>query len=76
MSCHLMDGITSLGEWCDGQDPSISLAYWLFSFIAIALFMSYTYSFDYDIMQLPNTGGIPSVLTNVTTQMGDYNDAL
>ena len=30
-----MNGITSLGEWCDGQDPSISLAYWSFSFIAM-----------------------------------------
>ena len=27
MSCHLINGITSLGEWCDGQDPSVSLAY-------------------------------------------------
>ena len=45
MCCHLINGITSLGEWCDGQDPSISLAYWSLSFIAIALLMSYTYSF-------------------------------
>ena len=52
------NGITSLGEWCYGQDPSVSLAYWSFSFIAIAFFMSYTYSFDYEIMQLPDTVGV------------------
>ena len=38
--------------------------------------MSYTYSFDYEIMQLPDTGGIPYVLSNITTQLGDYIDAL
>ena len=54
-------------EWRDGQDPSISLALWSLSFIAIAFLMAYTYSSDYDIMQLPNTGGTPSVLSNVTT---------
>ena len=54
-------------EWCDGQDPSVSLALWLFSFIAIAFFMTYTYSSDYEIMYLPNTGGTLSVLSNVTT---------
>ena len=29
------NGITSLGEWCDGQDPSISLAYWSFSLLLL-----------------------------------------
>ena len=38
-----------------------------FSFIAIPFFMTYTYSSDYEIMQLPNTGGTPCVLSNVTT---------
>ena len=38
--------------------------------------MSYTYSFDYEIMQLPNTGGTPCVLSDITTQLGDYKDAL
>ena len=38
--------------------------------------MAYTYSSDYEIMQLPDTGGIPCVLSNVTTQLGDYKDAL
>ena len=42
-----------------------------FSFIAIAFFMSYTYSFDYEIMQLPDTEGILYVLSNVTTYLGD-----
>ena len=37
------------------------------SFIATAFFMTYTYSFDYEIMQLPNTRGTLSVLSNVTT---------
>ena len=53
-------------EWCDGQDPSVSLALWSFSFIDIAFFMTYTYSSDYEIMQLPNTGGTLCVLSNVT----------
>ena len=44
MCCHLLNEITSLGEWCDGQDPSVSLELWSFSFIVIALFMTYTYS--------------------------------
>ena len=65
--CHLMNGITLVGELCDGQDPSVSLAKWSLSFIAIDFFMAYTYSFDYEIMQLPDTGGIPCVLSNVTT---------
>ena len=54
-------------EWRDGQDPSISLALWSLSFIAIAFFMTYTCSSDYEIMQLPNTEGTPYVLSNVTT---------
>ena len=37
--------------------------------------MTYTSS-DYVIMQLPNTGGTLSVLSNVTTYLGDYKDAL
>ena len=49
-------------EWCDGQDPSVSLALWSFKFIAIASFMTYTCSYDYEIMQLSNTGGTPCVL--------------
>ena len=36
-------------------------------FIAIAFFMTYTCSYEYEIMQLPNTGGTLSVLPNVTT---------
>ena len=38
--------------------------------------MTYTYSFDYEIMQLPDNGGIACVLSNITTQLGDYKDAL
>ena len=30
-----MNGITSLGEWCDGQDPSVSLALWSFSLLLL-----------------------------------------
>ena len=37
------------------------------SFIATAFFMTYTSSSNYEIMQLPNTGGILCVLPNVTT---------
>ena len=35
MCCHLTNGITSLGEWCDGQDPSVSLALWSFSLLLL-----------------------------------------
>ena len=45
---------------------SVSLALDLL-FTAIAFFMTYTCSYDYEIMQLPNTGGTLSVLSNVTT---------
>ena len=38
--------------------------------------MTYTYSFDYEIMQLPDTEGIPYVLSNVKRLLGDYEDAL
>ena len=38
--------------------------------------MTYTYSFNYEIMQLLNTGGTPCVLSNVTTYLDDYKDAL
>ena len=36
-------------------------------FTAIAFFMTYTCSYDYEIMQLPNTGVTLCVLPNVTT---------
>ena len=62
------EGITSLGEWCDWLDPSISLALWSFSFIAIAFLMSYTYSFDYVIMQLLNTGAEENLVCYQTSQ--------
>ena len=45
------------------------------SVFSIAFFMSKTYSFDYEIMELPDTGGIPYVLTNVTMKLGDHKDA-
>src|SRR5215216_159502 len=61
---------------CDGHDPSVSLAYRSFSFIATAFVMSNTCSSDYEIMQLPDIGGMPCVLSNITTQMGDYKDDL
>ena len=37
------------------------------SFIATDFFTTYTCSSDYEIMQLPNTGGTPCVLSNITT---------
>ena len=48
----------------------------IIQFIAIAFFMSNTYSFDYEIMQLSDTEGMPCVLSNVTMWPGDYKDAL
>ena len=66
MCCHLMNGITSLEN--DVMDKTHLLALlWSFSFIAIAFFMTYTYSFDYEIIQLPDIEGIPFVLSNITT---------
>ena len=35
MCCHLMNGVTSLGEWCDGHDPSVILAWWLLSLLLL-----------------------------------------
>ena len=34
--------------------------------------MTYTCSYDYEIMQLPFTGGTLCVLPNITTELGDY----
>ena len=50
------------------MDKTHSLAkhYDHYSFIAIAFFMTYTCSSDYENMQLPNTKGTPCVLPNVT----------
>ena len=38
-----------------------------YSFIATALSMTYTCSSDYEIMQVPDTGGTLCVLPNVRT---------
>ena len=45
----------------------LALHYDRVSFIAIAFFMTYTSSSDYEIMQIPNTGGTLCMLPNVTT---------
>ena len=60
MCCHLMNGITSL------ENDVIDMTHPL-GFIAIAFFMIYIYSLNYEIMQLPNTEGTLCVLSNVTT---------
>ena len=50
------------------MDKTQPLAYHMIvQFIATAFLMSITHSFDYEIMQLQDTGGIPCVLSNVTT---------
>ena len=51
------------------MDKTHPLAYHYdrYSFIATALFKTYTRSSDYEIMQLPFTGGTLCVLPNVTT---------
>ena len=49
------------------MDKTHLLAYILIvQFIGFAFLMTNTYSFDYEIMQLPDTGGIPCVLSNIT----------
>ena len=58
-------------KWCYGQDPFFSLALWSFSFVAIAFFMTYTCSYDYEIMQLLNTGG--TLLGFVTSIVGEVS---
>ena len=61
---HVMsfdNGITSLGEWYDGQDPNHKLSIRSCQFIAIVFCMSSIYSFDHEIMQLTDTGGMPCV---------------
>ena len=45
-------------------------------FIATTFLISNTHSFDHEIMQLPDTGGMPCVLSNITTKLGDHKDAL
>ena len=61
-----MNGITSLeNDVVDLTHPLLSTMIVLF--VAIAFFMTYTCSYYYEIMQLPNTGGTLCVLPNVTT---------
>ena len=38
--------------------------------------MTYTCSYDYEIMQLPITEGTLCVLPNATMELGDYKGAL
>ena len=52
------NGITSLGEWCDGQDPILSLAQRSCSSYAKAFLMSSIISLDHEIVQLPDTVGV------------------
>ena len=50
------------------MDKTHMLAYHMIAqFIAIAFLMPNTCFFDHEIMQLPDTGGIPCVLSNITT---------
>ena len=66
MSCYLINEITSLENDVIDLTHSFSLALDRL-FTAIALFMTYTCFYDYEIMQPPDTGGIPCVLSNITT---------
>src|SRR3954469_16641772 len=52
------NGITSLGESCDGQDPILSLAQRSCSSYAKAFQMSSILSLDHEIVQLPGTVGM------------------
>ena len=52
------NGITSLGEWCDGQDPILSIAQRSCSLFARAFPMSSIFSLDHEIVQLPDTVGV------------------
>ena len=66
MCCHLISG--SHHEDNDVIDETHPLAYHMIvDFIATAFLMSDTYSFDHEIMQLSDSGGMPCVLSNVST---------
>ena len=60
------NGITSLENDVIDLTHSVSLALDRL-FTAIAFFMTYTCSYNYEIMQLPFTGGTLCVLPNITT---------
>ena len=62
----MINGITSLENDVIDLTHSVSLALDRLV-VAIAFLTTYTYSYDYEIMQLPNTGGTLCVLSNVTT---------
>ena len=53
MSCHLINEITSLEN--DVIDLTHSVSLTLDHYVAIAFFMTYTCSYDYEIMKLPIT---------------------
>ena len=50
--------ITSLGEWCDGQDPILSIAQDRVVRLLRAFLMSSIISLDHEIVQLPDTVGM------------------
>ena len=52
------NGITSLGEWCDGRDPILSLAQDRVVRLLRAFLMSSISSLDHEIVQLPDTVGM------------------
>ena len=55
------NGITSLGEWCDGQNPTVSIAVDRVSLLLLLSYLSNTCLFDHEIVQLPDSGGMPCV---------------
>ena len=67
MCCHLMNGITSLENDVMDKTQILSIAQDRVVCFARAFPMSSIFSYDYEIMQLPNTGGKLCVLPNVTT---------
>ena len=50
--------ITSLGEWCDGHDPILSIAQDRIVRLLRAFLMSSIVSLDHEIVQLPDTVGM------------------
>ena len=52
------NGITSLGEWCDGQDPILSIAQDRVVCLLRTFLMSSIVSLDHEIVQLPDTVGM------------------
>ena len=61
MSCHLITGSRHYENDVMGKTQTMNVAYDCVKLIAIVFCMSSIYSYDHEIMQLTDTGGMPCV---------------